>query len=148
MKFDQFRSLVFPNHIPKHHIITNRCHGTMGCGSSRGTLAQRLEGLEGEAAQALVVKDVQKGLETRYPPEWLLRGGRLLEGLGLGDQLGINWEWFRTVALVGVGWIGFFDLLFCFAWFAVGRLATKLWLLHEATCKQLDPFVLTLNHGF
>lgn len=38
----------------------------MGCGSSRGTLAQRLEGLEGEAAKALVVKDLQKGLATRY----------------------------------------------------------------------------------
>lgn len=37
----------------------------MGCGSSRGTLAQRLEGLDGEAAKALVAKEVQKGLETR-----------------------------------------------------------------------------------
>lgn len=39
----------------------------MGCGSSRGTLAHRLEGLEGEAAKALVVKDLQKGLETWHP---------------------------------------------------------------------------------
>ncbi|CAL1162307.1 unnamed protein product [Cladocopium goreaui] len=35
----------------------------MGCGSSRGTLAQRLEGLDGEAAKALVAKEVQKGLD-------------------------------------------------------------------------------------
>eukprot|EP00435_Cladocopium_sp_Y103_P043180 s2152_g12.t1 len=37
----------------------------MGCGSSRGTLAQRLESLDGEAAKSLVAKEVQKGLEAQ-----------------------------------------------------------------------------------
>ncbi|CAK8991187.1 unnamed protein product [Durusdinium trenchii] len=34
----------------------------MGCSAGRGTLAQRLEGLDGEAAKALVAKELQKGL--------------------------------------------------------------------------------------
>ena len=37
----------------------------MGCSAGRGTLAQRLDGLEGEAAKALVAKELQKGLDSR-----------------------------------------------------------------------------------
>ena len=38
----------------------------MGCVGSSGSLAQRLEGLDGDAAKALVAKEVQKGLDSRF----------------------------------------------------------------------------------
>lgn len=43
----------------------------MGCVGSSGSLAQRLEGLDGDAAKALVAKEVQKGLDSR--PEVLMQ---------------------------------------------------------------------------
>lgn len=53
--------------------FNNPCQSAvMGCVGSSGSLAQRLEGLDGDAAKALVAKEVQKGLDSR--PQLMFQG--------------------------------------------------------------------------
>ena len=56
---------------PVGALISDVGVASMGCGTSR-SLAQRLEGLDGEAARALVAKEVQKGLAARQKPRQLV----------------------------------------------------------------------------
>ena len=54
-------------------FFNNPCQSAvMGCVGSSGSLAQRLEGLDGDAAKALVAKEVQKGLDSR--PQLMFQG--------------------------------------------------------------------------